>query len=121
MKTELTCILCPNSCNLIIEHDEKEIISIEGNLCDKGIGYATDEIKHPMRMVTSTIAIKNSRNKRLPVILSKEIPKSMIFDVIKEIKKVKATAPVCQGDVLISNILNTGADLIASRSISSYK
>ena len=119
MITEITCILCPNSCNLIIEHNDKNIVGIKGNLCDRGITYATDEITNPMRMVTSTIKISGSKNKRLPVILSKEVPKAMIFDIIKEIKKIEAIAPVNQGDVLISNILDTGADLIASRSISS--
>ncbi|HKK95304.1 MAG TPA: DUF1667 domain-containing protein [Anaerovoracaceae bacterium] len=121
MKTELTCILCPNSCNLIIEHDDKDIISISGNMCDRGITYATEEIKNPMRMVTSTVSVLGSDNKRLPVILTKEIPKSMIFEVMKEIKKTKTTAPINQGDILISNILNTGSDLVASRSISSNR
>ncbi|MBK5253258.1 MAG: DUF1667 domain-containing protein [Peptostreptococcaceae bacterium] len=121
MKIEMPCIVCPNSCNLEVEYEEvngeKKIVEVSGNLCDRGITYATDEITHPMRMITTTIKITGSHIARLPVILSSEIPKEMIFDVVAEIKKVKVTTPVKAGDVLLENILGTGANLLSSRSL----
>ena len=48
---------------------------------------------------------------------SSPIPKGMIFNVMKEIDKVRAKAPVKIGDVLIPNVLGTGSDIVATRNI----
>ena len=41
--------------------------------------------------------------------LSAPIPKAKIFDVMNEIRKVKRTAPVHEGEVVIENVLELGA------------
>ena len=121
MKIEMPCIVCPNSCNLEVEYEEengqKKIVSVSGHLCDRDITYATDEITNPMRMITTTIKITGAHIARLPVILSDEIPKELIFNVLTEIKKIKVKTPVNEGDILLENILGTGVNLLASRSL----
>ena len=119
MKTEMSCIVCPMSCMITVEQDDitKEILSITGNTCKRGENYARNELTHPMRQLTSTVAIDNGLYNRLPVILSAEVPKDKIFDVMEQIRKVKANAPVKMGDVLISDVCGLGVDVLASRSM----
>jgi len=119
MKTEMSCIVCPMSCLITVEQDDqtKEILSITGNTCKRGEAYARNELTHPMRQLTSTVAIEKGIYNRLPVILSAEIPKEKIFDVMEQIRKVKVTAPVNVGDILIADVCGLGVDVLASRSM----
>lgn len=118
MIKEMACIVCPMSCHLKIELNEKnEVLSITGNTCERGKNYAQNELTHPMRMLTSTVKLKNAIYCRLPVITSKEIPKEKVFDVIKEINQIEVTAPIKINDKLIENVCGLGVDIIASRSI----
>lgn len=119
MKTELTCIVCPMSCQITVEQDEttKEIYSVTGNTCPRGDKYARNELTHPMRQLTSTVAIKNAPYKRLPVILSGEIPKEEIFKVMEQIHKVTVTAPIQKGGIIINDVCGLNVDVVASRSM----
>ena len=119
MKTEMSCIVCPMSCLIMVEQDDitKEIVSITGNTCKRGENYARNELIHPMRQLTSTVAIDKGIYNRLPVILSAEVPKEKLFDVMEQIRRVKAMAPVEIGQVLISDVCGLGVDVLASRSM----
>ena len=70
-----------------------------------------------MRQLTSTVKIEKAMYKRLPVILSEEIPKEAIFDVMEQIHKACVTAPIKKGDVIIANVCGLNIDVIASRSM----
>ena len=59
--------------------------------------------------------IKNAIHNRLPIKTSTEIPKNMIFDIMRELNKLEVSSPIKVGDVVLKNILNTGADIIATR------
>ena len=113
MKTKLTCIICPMSCNL--EIDEELIVS--GNRCPRGAIYAKQEITLPLRTLTSTVYIENGIYDRLPIITSSPIPKDKIQDIMVEINKVKVKAPINFQDVIIENILGLNVNIIASRSM----
>ena len=116
---ELTCITCPKGCTLTIELKEGKILSIQGNGCPRGIQYAENEILHPVRMVTSTIQVIHGIHDRCPVMTSKPVAKEKIFEVMKEIHSLKVEAPVFVRDVFIHNVAQSGADLIATRSVQS--
>ncbi|MDD4212248.1 MAG: DUF1667 domain-containing protein [Bacilli bacterium] len=109
---DLICIVCPRGCHLKVENGQ-----VTGNFCNRGVQYGLQEATHPVRMVTSTITIRDGVVARLPVATSKPIPKWMMFDVIREISKVEITAPIYIGTPIIENVLNTGANIIATRSI----
>ena len=49
--------------------------------------------------------------------LSAPIPKAKIFDVMNEIRKVKRTAPVHEGEVVIENVLGLGSNVIVTRTV----
>ena len=117
MNKTVTCILCPNGCEMNVEFCEKKVISVNGNKCAKGAGYAEQEITAPVRNIASSVSVENGDMPLCSVRLSSPVPKERIFDVMNEIRKVKVKAPVCIGDVLISNVLGLKSDVIATRNV----
>lgn len=118
MEKMLTCIVCPMGCEITVEmNDTGEVLRITGNTCKRGEEYARNEMTHPMRQLTSTVVIENGIYDRLPVILSGNIPKDKMFDVMEEIAKVSVKAPISRGDVVIENVCGLGVDVVASRSM----
>ena len=115
---ELVCISCPMGCHLKVTVNGEDI-QVEGNSCKNGITYGIEEVTNPKRIIPTTVVLENGKLPRLPVKTSTAVPKELIFDIMNEINKIKVLAPVKMGDVIIPNILNTGADIIATRSIDS--
>jgi CxxC motif-containing protein len=116
MKTNLICITCPIGCRLTVVKQGDQMI-VEGNQCKRGIKYAEDELTNPTRMIPTTVVIEGSHLRRLPVRTESPVKKGLIFDCMREINKVVVKAPVKVGDVIIENILNTGVNIIATRSM----
>ena len=116
----ILCIRCPKSCNLIVRIKDNEIF-VEDNECRIGEEYAIEEIKNPMRIVSSTIRIFNAIYPRLPVRTSKTVPKNKIKDIMKSIKGRVIDAPVKKNQIIIKNIANTGVDMIAERNMEFVK
>lgn len=115
---ELTCINCPLGCHLVVEMDEdKNVISVSGNSCGRGITYAKAEVKDPRRVVCSTVRIAQGSCPVLPVKTEEAIPKDAIFAAMKEINQVDAQAPVHVGQVLKENLAGTGINLVATQNI----
>lgn len=107
MKT--VCIMCPLGCNLVIEDKNGEII-VSGNNCIRGKDYGENEIKNPVRIITTAIKLEKGT---ISVKTSKAIPKSKIFDCQREIAKLKPHN-VKVGDVLLKNILGFDADVVVT-------
>lgn len=110
---KMICINCPLGCHLEID----ENMNVSGNNCPRGRQYAIDEMTHPLRTLTTTIAIDSDIHERLSVITDKPVPKDMMMDIVRSLKDLKVKAPVKMGDIIVENILETGSNLIASRSI----
>jgi len=119
---DMICIVCPLGCKLkVIKDDTSEAgYAVEGNKCFRGVDYGVKEMTNPTRVLTTTVSIVDASLKRLPVRTSGTIPKSLIKEAMELINKVEAKAPVKVGDVIIKDILNTGVDIIASRSMYKY-
>ncbi|WP_101698452.1 DUF1667 domain-containing protein [Clostridium minihomine] len=113
--TELTCIVCPRGCRLRV--DTENGFHVTGNACSRGPVYAKQELTAPMRIITSTVRLKNSSLRRCPVKTSGGIPKGMMFDVMREINKATLTAPVHMGQTVLENVCGTGVDVVATRDI----
>jgi len=116
----LLCIRCPKGCNLTVKIKQNKI-NINGNECRIGEEYAVEEIKNPMRYVSSSIRIYNSIYPRLPVRTSKVISKNKMKEVIKSIKGVTINAPVKKNQIIIKHVAGTDADIIAERSMEFVK
>ena len=46
-----------------------------------------------------------------------DVPKERVLDVARALCRVQLTAPVQAGDVVIPNVLGTGVDVVATRSV----
>ncbi len=116
---DLVCIVCPIGCRLTITKDDSNENGyvVEGNVCKRGEAYAIKELTAPTRMIPTTVRIKEGFLPRLPVRTSAPVPKELIFQCMDEINKVAVEAPVKMGDVIVANILDTGVDIIATRSM----
>ena len=100
---KLICVACPRGCPITVYMDDSgEITKVEGNTCPRGDTYARAEVTHPERSLTSTVKVTGGE---------------LLFDAMVEINKASIAAPVHIGDVIIKNILGTGADIVATNEI----
>lgn len=116
-KKSLICIGCPMGCQVTVEMEEGNILSVEGNTCKRGEIYARKEVINPTRIVTSTVVIEKGTKERLSVKTLSDIPKAKIRDVMQDINQVRVTAPVHLGDVVLRNAGGTGVDVVATRTV----
>ncbi|MBI9011331.1 MAG: DUF1667 domain-containing protein [Clostridiales bacterium] len=112
-KHEMICIACPVGCHLTVYDD----LAVEGHKCPRGEEYGIKELTNPTRIVTSTVKIYGAHKSRIPVRTEFDIPKALIYKVMDVLNAVEVEAPIHMGDVIIENILDTGVDVIASRSM----
>jgi CxxC motif-containing protein len=117
----LTCVLCPVGCELEIGRDASGELHVDGNQCDKGVPFAVEEILRPKRNLATSIPVRGTAAKMVSVRLSVAVPREMLFPVLAEIAKFRPEAPVSRGQVLIADVLGTGADVIATRSVDGVK
>ncbi len=114
---ELICIVCPRGCHLTV--DEENNYATTGNACPRGAGYAHAELTAPTRVLTSTVAVAGGVHPRCPVKTIAPIPKQLLPNAMQCINKVRLSAPVQEGQVVVQNLLNTGVDLVACRDLPS--
>ena len=119
MRKDMVCIVCPIGCRLTVVEDSTNPkgFVVSGNRCNRGEVYGVEEMTNPTRMVPTTVIIHNAMFRRLPVKTEKPIPKELIFEAMKKINNVIVEAPVKRGDIIIENILGTGVNVVASRSM----
>ena len=116
MTRNLTCIVCPKGCPLKVELGERgEVLDVSGFSCPRGKQYAIDECTHPMRTITSTVKAPNGTP--IPVKTNRTVPKESMFDCMKEINRASVSLPAHIGDVVIHDILGTGADVVVTANI----
>ena len=113
----LTCICCPMVCQITVETNGDEIISVSGNTCKRGDTYARKEITAPSRTVTTTVRVAGGAAPVVSVKTRSDIPKGQIFACIRCLKDVTVEAPVRIGDVILSDVAGTGVDIVATKNV----
>ena len=101
--------MCPMGCNLCVQKQGEEVV-VTGNGCNRGAVFAKEELSCPKRTVTTSVKTKcgvKSCKTTAP------IPKALIFDCMREIEKLQLES-VEFGEIIIQNVLNTGADVIVT-------
>lgn len=114
MKKEMICIICPRGCHLVVDEE----MNVTGNTCPKGKEYALSELTRPQRIITSTIRVNNRENTVVSIKSDKPIDKDKMFDVMEIINKLSVSAPTHIGDIVLENILDSGANIIITKEIS---
>ncbi|MGL5207123.1 MAG: DUF1667 domain-containing protein [Acidaminococcaceae bacterium] len=116
-KRVMTCIVCPRGCEMTASITDGVVTEVVGNSCPRGKKYAEEEILAPKRMLTSTVRVKNGTLALLPVVSKASLPKEKILACAEVLRRVTVEAPVAEGQVICSNILGLGVDIVASRSM----
>lgn len=101
-----TCTLCPKGCDLNLEAG-----------CPKGEAYLLRERQDPRRTVLTSVLIRDGTRPVVSVKSSLPVPLPMLRPVVAELSLRSVQAPVVMGQVLFSDILETGADIVATRAV----
>lgn len=109
------CIMCPKGCHLTV--DESNDYQVSGHSCNKGVKYGKAEATHPVRVLTSTVAVYDGYSRLCSVKTADGIPKNVVLKAMNEINNVKLKAPVQIGDIAIENLLGTGVDVIVTSEV----
>lgn len=133
MSQELVCITCPMGCHLTVESLPGGELQVSGNRCPRGAVYAREETLAPKRVVTATCSLARpcagascddgahrgslSAPRRVPCRTTAAFPKESIDALIEALYALEVPLPVKRGDVVLSNALGTGIDVIATRTI----
>ena len=116
-KKHFTCVICPIGCEIDVELEDGNVVSTEGNKCAKSEEFVLQELREPMRILTTTIRIKGAKWAMLPVRTDIAIPKRLLFRVIEELANMELQAPVKVSDVIIRDVAGTGANIVAARNM----
>ncbi len=110
------CIVCPRGCMLDYEYVTDEL-KVYKNACARGPKYLEQELKHPKRMLTTTMKISGGLDEVIPVHSSEYVNKEDVFSIIKQLKEVSLKAPIKCNDIIIKDLNGTGIDILASKDI----
>ena len=113
----ITCIVCPIGCKILIKTDGTQFEIVEGNKCKRGIEYARSEALDPRRMLTTSVLVNDGEWPLVSVKSSKPVPKEKLFSVLKEVGGIAVKAPVKSGQTIIKNAANTGIDIVATKTV----
>lgn len=114
--TDLICICCPMGCRMTVQKQGEEFI-VTGNTCPRGKKYAIEEMTAPVRTVTSSVRVRGGDCPMLSVKTDKPLSKSLIFDSLAALSSVCVDAPVAIGDVVLSNVVGSDVNFVATRCI----
>ena len=114
-KTEIRCIKCPLGCLAeLTVNDENNVLDVANTQCKEGKDYAIAEFNSPVRVLTATVLTKSGLSKLLPVKTNIPIHKTRLMDCMDLISKVRVEPPIRMGQIIVSNILSLGADLVST-------
>ena len=116
----MTCILCPNGCELDVTFSGKptaETISVEGNLCEKGLDYALEELLHPKRTLTTSVLVRGGTQPQTSVKTTAPIPRETVVFAREALRGTVLDAPVAIGQIVARDVAGTGIDVIVTRAV----
>jgi CxxC motif-containing protein len=102
---------------MVVESEEKQITAIKGYGCRIGKEYAKKEFTNPTRILPTTVKVEGGELPLVPVKTAQPIPKSSLKKAMLEIANIKVKAPIKIGQVILSNLVDTGVELVATRNI----
>lgn len=110
----LICIVCPNSCQLIVSKNENKEWQVEGYLCVRGKEFGINEMENPTRTLCSTVKTIYAELPCLPVRTDGEISLKYIFPVMELLATMEIDHPVHTGEIILPDVLGTGVNIIAT-------
>lgn len=116
------CTTCPNNCELsvsveIASDGSKNVTTVSGNRCPRGIVFAHTEVTRPERVLTTTVCVTGGTEVLLPVRSKKALPFDMHMRAMEHLRTTQVIAPITMGDTIAANILDSGTDMVASMNV----
>jgi CxxC motif-containing protein len=116
LSDRLTCVLCPVGCELEVT-GSRDGPEVRGNQCEKGVDFAIEEVLNPKRNLATSVPLRNRPATMVSVRLSARVPRDLIFPILAEIAGLRPDPPVRRGQILIRDVLGSGADVIVTRTV----
>ena len=104
------CTICPMGCKILVDAG----MNVTGNTCKRGEKYAIQEVTAPERTLTTTMYAEG--HIMVPVKTDRPVPREKLSACMKEINCRTLILPIEAGNIIIENIGETGANVIAARS-----
>jgi NADPH-dependent 2,4-dienoyl-CoA reductase/sulfur reductase-like enzyme/CxxC motif-containing protein len=115
---EIICLTCPNACRgRVVLNNAGEITKIFNYLCKRGEEFAVKEIKNPERVLTATVRTNQSDQPLLAVRTDRPISKKLLKKCMRELGQIEIERPVEVGEIIVPNLLGSGANLVATLAI----
>jgi len=112
---QLTCIVCPRGCEITVTTRDGEVVSVTGNLCNRGFEYAVAEVLNPKRVVMTVVRCRGGDLPVVPVRTTKPVPKDKVPELVRYLSRIRLEAPVLMGEIVARNVLGLDVDVIATR------
>ena len=118
-RTRMICIVCPVGCELEVEvnEDRSRIVQIKGFKCPKGEEYAIREVTDPRRILMTVVRVRGGHLPIVSVKTVEPIPRGRLADATREISRMVVDAPVRVGDIVVSDLLDTGVSVVATNNV----
>jgi len=116
MNKQVICIICPKGCKVTVS-EQDGVYTTSGNACLRGNVYGIQEATEPKRILTTTVKITGASIPRCPVVSNLPILKDDLFKVISLLESVEISAPVYMNQVICANVLGSGIDMIAAKTM----
>lgn len=101
-------------CRVTVDGNE-----VSGHSCGRGRDWALAETVHPVRMLTTTVALVGGELELLPVRTQLPVPKDKLRECQEHANRIQVKAPVVVGQVVCPDLAGTGIPLTASRTVAS--
>lgn len=116
---EYLCTGCPLGCRLEVDAVDGDVIEVRGFTCRRGERYGRQEHLDPRRPLSTTVWVRGARVARLPVRSAEAVPRDRLLEVAEALRGVCVEAPVRRGEVVLADVVGTGVDIVAARSLPS--
>jgi CxxC motif-containing protein len=115
------CTICPKGCEITAKLDQAGELTLSGASCNKGEDYVRKEMLDPRRILTTSVLVAGGSEPLVSVRTQTAIPRRLILEAVAVLRNEKTIAPVRQGQIIVSDLLGTGIDVIATKSIPRQK
>lgn len=116
MIKEVICDKCNKKCILEIDKYDSSV-EVSGNLCNIGVEYACFKMNNNKDIFTTLVRIKGANGNVISVKSTKPLDKKLWIECSKALSRLYVGAPIKEGDIVCKNILNTGVDIVSTKTM----
>ena len=115
---ETICIRCPLGCRVTSTiGPDGSVQNVKGNQCKGGKTHAIAEIRHPVRVLTTTVLVEGGSRCLLPARTDKPVSRDRHREIMRATSHIRVRPPVKVGQEIAHDILGTGANLISTSTV----